>query len=94
MGVLAWLILFAYAAVMAMTVQYTFFRGDRKSNDYDWVYTAGGALLGAFTAHVWYAGFGPVVDGLNVLQALGGGIVGGAVVEAFYRLYLRRGPVA
>jgi len=26
---------------------------DRKPKDYDWVYIAGGALLGGFTAHVW-----------------------------------------
>ena len=43
-----------------------------------------------FTAHVWYPGFGlPVVDGLNILQALAGGVVGGVFVELVYRLFIR-----
>jgi outer membrane lipoprotein SlyB len=62
----------------------------RKSDDYDWVYIAGGALLGGFTAHVWYPGFGPVVDGLNLVPALVGGVIGGAVTEVVYRRYIRR----
>jgi cytochrome c biogenesis protein CcdA len=53
------------------------------------VYIAGGVVLGGVTAHVWYPGFGPVVDGLNLLQTLAGGVVGGAVVELVYRLFIR-----
>jgi hypothetical protein len=95
MGVWAWLILLGWSAILATAAQYTFFRADRKPNDYDWVYIAGGALLFGFTAHVWYPGFGlPVVDGLNIVQALAGGVVGGAVVEAFYRLVVRRRHLA
>jgi hypothetical protein len=50
---------------------------------------AGGALLGGFTAHVWYPGFGPVVDGLNLLPALAGAMFLGVVAELVYRFYLR-----
>jgi cytochrome c biogenesis protein CcdA len=94
MGVWSWLILLAWSAAIATFVQYAFFKHDRKPNDYDWVYTAGGGLLGAFTAHAWYPGFGPVVGGLNLLQALAGGIAGAAVLEVVYRFYIRpRQPV-
>lgn len=89
MGVWAWLILLAWSAVLATVAQYTLFRNDRKPSDYDWVYIAGSSVLFGFTAHVWYPGFGPVVDGLNLLQALGGAIVGGVVVETVYRAFIR-----
>ena len=89
MGIWAWVILLGWSAILATAAQYAFFRKDRKPTDYDWVYTAGGALLGAFTAHVWYPGFGPVVNGLNLVQALAGGVVGAAAVELVYRLYVR-----
>lgn len=39
---------------------------------------------------MWYPGFGPVVDGLNLVQALAGGVVGGTVVDLGYRLFIRR----
>lgn len=94
MGIWAWLILLAWSALLATTAQYTFFRKDRKPNDYDWGYIASGALLFGFTAHVWYPGFGPVIDGLNLIPALTGGVVGGVAIEMFYRLYLRRRQVA
>lgn len=93
MGVIAWCILLAWGAALATGAQYTLFRGARGPGDYDWVYIAGGAVIGGFTAHAWYPGFGPVVDGLWVVQALVGGVVGGIVVEAAYRLVLRRRPV-
>lgn len=60
----------------------------------DWVYMAGGSLLFGFTAHVWYPGFGPVVDGLNLVPAIGGSLVGGVVVELFYRFVIRRWGLA
>ena len=94
MGIWAWIILLAWSAALATAVQYTLFRDSRGPHDYDWVYVAGGALLGGFTAHVWYPGFGPVVDGLNLVQALAGGVVGGAVVELIYRLVIRRRGLA
>ncbi len=53
-----------------------------------WVYIAGGALLGGFTATVWYP-IGPVVDGLHLLPALAGAVVLGAVVELIYRAFIR-----
>lgn len=90
MGIWAWVILLTWSALLATAAQYTLFGEDRKPNDYDWVYIAGGALLFGFTAHVWYPGFGPVVDGLNLIQALVGGVVGGTVVELVYRLFIRR----
>ncbi len=90
MGIWAWVIVVAWSAALATATQYTLFRSDRKSDDYDWVYIAGGALLGGFTAHVWYPGFGPVVDGLNLVPALVGGVIGGAVTEVVYRRYIRR----
>jgi hypothetical protein len=90
MGIWAWIILLAWSAALATAAQYTLFRKDRGPTDYDWVYIAGGALLGGFTAHVWYAGFGPAVNGLNLLQALVGGVVGGTLVELGYRFYIRR----
>ena len=94
MGIWAWFILLGWSAVLATTAQYLFFRDDRGPKDFDWVYIAGGALLGGFTAHVWYPVSGlPVVDGLNLLQALAGGVVGGAVVEIAYRFWIRRRAV-
>jgi cytochrome c biogenesis protein CcdA len=89
MGIIAWGILLLISAVLATAAQYTIFRNDRDPNDYDWVYIAGGALLGGFTAHVWYPGFGPVVDGLNLVPALLGSVAGAIVVELVYRLVLR-----
>lgn len=44
---------------------------------------AGGALLGGFTANMWYP-VGPAVDGLYPLPALAGAIVLGALVELVY----------
>jgi hypothetical protein len=88
MGVFAWIILLAVSAVLATATQYLFFRHDRKTSDYDWVFIAGGALLGGFTATVWYP-FGPVVDGLNILPTLAGAVVLGAVVEVVYRAFIR-----
>jgi cytochrome c biogenesis protein CcdA len=90
MGIWAWVILLAWSALLATAAQYTLFREDRKPNDYDWIYIAGGALVGGFTAHVWYPGLGPVFDGLNLIQALVGGLVGGTVVELVYRVFLKR----
>jgi hypothetical protein len=89
MGPWAWLILLAWSAALATAAQYTFFRKDRGPRDYDWVFTAGGALIGGFTAHVWYPGFGPTVDGLYLMQALAGGVAGGVIVELTYRLFIR-----
>ncbi len=94
MGIWAWVILLVWSAALATAAQYTIFRGDRKPNDYDWVYIAGGTLLGGFTAHVWYGGFGPVVDGLNLVQALVGGLAGGVIVEPVYRFLIRRRQIA
>ncbi len=90
MGIWAWIILLAWSAALATAAQYTLFRADRGPKDFDWVYIAGGALLFGFTAHVWYPGFGlPVVVGLNIVQAMAGGVVGGLVVELVYRLLIR-----
>jgi hypothetical protein len=93
MGIWAWVILLAWSAGLASAAQYTLFRKNRRPKDYDWVYIAGGALLGSFTAHVWYPGFEPVVDGLNLVPALVGGVVGGVVTELVYRRYIRRGEL-
>jgi len=90
MGLIAWIGLLAWAALLATVGQYLFFRDKRGPNDYDWVYTAGGALVGGFTAHVWYPGFGPVIDGLNAIPALVGGIVGAVLIELVYPFVLRR----
>ena len=69
MGLFAWIILLAVSALLATAAQYLFFRHDRKATDYDWVFIAGGALFGGFTASVWYS-VGPVIDGLHLLPAL------------------------
>jgi hypothetical protein len=95
MSVWAWIILLAWSAALATAGQYLFFRQDRGPKDYDWVYIAGGALLGGFTAHVWYPLSGlPVVEGLNLVQALVGGIAGGVVIESLYRIWIRRRAAA
>ena len=88
MGLWSWVILLVISAVLATAAQYLFFRHDRKATDYDWVYTAGGALLGGFTASVWYS-VGPVVDGLHILPALAGAVVLGTLVELVYRVFIR-----
>jgi len=84
----SWIILLAVAAVLASTAQYLFFRNARKKTDYDWVYIAGGALLGGFTATVWYH-VGPLVAGLYLLPALAGAVVLGVVAELVYRVFIR-----
>jgi uncharacterized membrane protein YeaQ/YmgE (transglycosylase-associated protein family) len=89
MGLLSWIILLAVSAVLATAAQYLFFRHNHKATDYDWVYIAGGALLGGFTATVWYP-IGPVVDGLYILPALAGAVILGAVVEVVYRAFIRQ----
>jgi cytochrome c biogenesis protein CcdA len=89
MGILGWVILLAAAAVVATVAQFLLFARDRRPTDYDWVYIAGGALIGGFTGHAWYPSVGPAVDGLAVLPALVGLFVGAVVVEAVYRLVLR-----
>jgi cytochrome c biogenesis protein CcdA len=94
MGIWAWLILLGWPAALATAARYSLFRKDPGPRDFDWVYMAGGALLGGFTAHAWYPGFGPVVDGLNLLQALLGGVVGGIALELAYRTFLRKSLVA
>lgn len=50
---------------------------------YEWVATGIGAIVGGFIASevpAWAAGQSPEVGGLFLLQALVGGVVGGAVV--------------
>jgi hypothetical protein len=93
MGIWAWLILLAISGVLATAGQYLFFHTIYPlSTDYDWVYMAGGALLGGFTANVWYGAawnIGPVVDGLYLLPALLGAVILSTVVEAIYRLFIR-----
>ena len=90
MGLWAWILLLTWSAALATAVQYTLFRRERRPTDYDWVYVAGGALLGGFTAHVWYGGFGPTFDGLNLLQGALGSVVGAVAAELFYRMYVKR----
>ncbi len=85
---LSWVILLVLSATLATAAQYLFFRHDRKKTDYDWVFIAGGALLGGFTASVWYP-VGPLVAGLYLLPALAGAVVLGAVVEFIYRAFIR-----
>ena len=89
MGIWAWLLLLAISVTLATVAQYTFFRHDRGPHDYDWIYIAGGALLGGFTASVWYPGLGPAVDGLNLVPALLGAVILAAVLEGIYRSFIR-----
>ncbi len=84
----SWVILLGVSAVLATAAQYLFFSHDRKRTDYDWVYIAGGALIGGFTASLWYP-VGPVVAGLYILPALAGAVVLGAVAEFIYRAFIR-----
>ena len=91
MGPWAWLIILAWSAALATAANYAYFARHTTKTDYDWTFIAGGAVIGAFTAHVWYAGFLglPIVDGLNIVQALVGGVVGGVLFEAIYRFLIR-----
>ena len=84
---LSWVILLAVSAVLATASEFLFFRHPKKT-DYDWIYTAGGALIGGFTASAWYP-VGPVVAGLYILPVLAGAVVLGAVVEFLYRAFIR-----
>jgi hypothetical protein len=91
MGIWGWLIVIGWSGALATAAQLTLFRNYTRADDHDWVYIAGGALVGAFTAHVWYPIAGlPTVDGLNVIQALVGGVAGGLIVELVYRFLLRQ----
>jgi cytochrome c biogenesis protein CcdA len=87
-NLLSWIILLAVSAALATAGQYLFFCQDRKKTDYDCVYIAGGALLGGFTATVWYH-VGPLVAGLYILPALAGAVILGAVVEVIYCAFIR-----
>ena len=89
MGIMGWIILLALSAALATAAQLLFFSKDRKPTDFDWVWMASGALLGGFTGHVWYPGGGPVIDGLNVLPALPGAVIGAVLLELVYRRLLR-----
>jgi cytochrome c biogenesis protein CcdA len=89
MGIWGWVVLLAISAAIATAGQFLFFSRDRRPNDYDWVYMAGGALIGGFTGHAWYPGIGPTFDGFNVVPALLGALVGAILVEIIYRLVLR-----
>jgi len=90
MGIWAWLILLAVSAALATIGQYVFFHTIHPpSINYDWVFLAGGAVLGGFTASVSYSGIGPVVDGLNLLPALVGAGFVGTLAELIYRGFIR-----
>lgn len=89
MGIWAWLALLLGVAAIATVGQYLFFARNRKSGDDDWAYMAAGALIGGFTGHAWYPGTGPTFDGLNVLPAIAGGLIGAVVLELVYRFVLR-----
>jgi hypothetical protein len=92
MGIWAWLILLTVSAALATVGQYAFFHTIHpKASDFDWVFMAGGALLGGFTANVWYGtawNIGPMVDGLYLVPALLGAVVLGAVMEVLYRAFI------
>jgi hypothetical protein len=88
MAIGGWIILLALSAVVATVGQYLFLRKDRGPRDYDWVYMAGGGLIGGFTAHLWYP-TGPTFGGLYLLPMLGGVVVGAVLLEVVYRLFLR-----
>ncbi len=93
MGIWAWVILLAISAALATAGQVAIFRSVHSgATDYDWVYIAGGALLGGFTAQIWYGAawnIGPVVDGLYLVPVLLGAIVLGALAEVVYRAFIR-----
>jgi hypothetical protein len=82
-------VLLATAAGVATIGQFLLLRRDRGPKEYDWVYMAAGGLIGGFTGQAWYA-TGPTLDGLAVVPMLVGAIVGAAIVEGVYRLFLRR----
>lgn len=88
MGILAWIVLLAAAAAIATAAQALVGSRDRGATDHDWVYIAGGGLIGGFTGHAWYAS-GPTFDGLYVLPAAVGLVVGAVVLGFVYRLVLR-----
>lgn len=89
MGIWGWFILLAGAALLATLAQYTLLRQYRGAANYDWVVIAGGSLIGGFIASEVYAGFGPTVDGLHLLPALGGAVVLGVATELLYHTFLR-----
>jgi hypothetical protein len=88
MGVLRWIVLLAVSAAVATGVQVLFLSKDRKPGDFDWVYLAAGGVIGGFTGHAWYTA-GPSFDGLNVVPMLVGVMVGAALFEVVYRMFLR-----
>jgi hypothetical protein len=88
MGIWAWIVLLAVSAAVATVGRYLVSRLDPRPTDYDWVYLAGGGLIGGFTAQLWYP-IGPTFDGLSLMPMLVGVIVGAAVLEVVYRVLLR-----
>lgn len=92
MGLSGWLLIFVVAAALATVSQYVLLRHSRGPNDFDWVYIAGGAVLGGFTTNVWYGEplqIGPELDGWYILPALAGALVLGAAAELVYRACIR-----
>jgi uncharacterized membrane protein YeaQ/YmgE (transglycosylase-associated protein family) len=92
MGLSGWLLIFAVAAGLATVAQYVFFRHSRGPNDLDWVYIASGAVLGGFTANVWYGvplQIDPELDGWYMLPALAGAVILATLAELVYRAFIR-----
>jgi len=88
MTLVSWVILLALSATLATAAQCLFLHHQRKTTNYDWVYIVGGALLGGFTATVWYH-VSPLVAGLYLLPVFAGAVVLGAGAGFIYRGFIR-----
>jgi membrane-associated HD superfamily phosphohydrolase len=89
MGIWAWLLLFTGAALLAVVAQVLLFHKQRGPVEYDWMFIAGGAVIGGLLANVLYVGIGPVVDGLHVVPTVMGAIAVGSIVNMLYRVFIR-----
>jgi uncharacterized membrane protein YeaQ/YmgE (transglycosylase-associated protein family) len=89
LGIGGWVVLAAGAAIFGGAAQLI----GRAGTGYEWLATAVAALIGALVASEFIVGwqaFEPVWDGLALVPALVGGLVGGTVVEVATR-YLTGG---
>ncbi len=87
MGIWAWVALLAASARWRRSGRSSSSPGTVSQTDYDWIYLAGGGLVGGFTGHAWYA-TDLTFDGLHIVPALVGLVVGAALAELVYRLVL------
>jgi ABC-type multidrug transport system fused ATPase/permease subunit len=91
-GILAWLCVIAWAAIVASIGYRIVGRRGRSSTSVDWACIAAGAVIGSAISPLWYPASGVLAfDGMDVPRALGAALPGGLLMELLYRVVLHPG---